>query len=147
VQALLEQIPAFFSEQQKLDACLGAAVDACIQVLKLGTGGKLQMFASTLPKVGKGALTQREQGRPATDSETQKAQEPASKHYRDMAADAAYFQVPCCGSHPPATAAWCQTPVLSVSWLATWRLGAYGVAVSYAVVAWSVQKQLVSDMC
>lgn len=67
------------------------------QVLKAGTGGKLCVFASTLPKVGTAALSQREQGRPlngtAAEKEVQKVQEPAHKHFRDMAANAADFQV------------------------------------------------------
>lgn len=51
VEGLLEQIPALFSQQQVVDACLGGAVEACIQLLKSHTGGKLHVFASILPKV------------------------------------------------------------------------------------------------
>ena len=91
MESLLEQIPSLFSQSQVVGACLGGAVDACIQLLKSGTGGKLHVFASSLPKVGKGALTHR--GEQAGDRDPQKAQEPAIKAYREMAADAAEFQV------------------------------------------------------
>ena len=52
VESLLEQIPELFARQQVVDAALGGAVDACIQLLKCHTGGRLHVFASTLPKVG-----------------------------------------------------------------------------------------------
>ena len=46
-------------------------------------------------QVGKAALVQRDQGsRSIGDKDVQKVQEPATKAYRDMAADAAEFQVP-----------------------------------------------------
>ncbi|KAK9908279.1 hypothetical protein WJX75_005414 [Coccomyxa subellipsoidea] len=91
VESALEQIPSLFRQSQVVGACLGGAVDACIQLLKSGTGGKLHVFASSLPKVGKGALAQR--GEQAGDRDPQKVQEPAIKAYREMAADAAEFQV------------------------------------------------------
>ena len=50
VKELLGQIPQLFAEQKALDSCLGGAVDACIQLLKSGTGGKLQVLATALPK-------------------------------------------------------------------------------------------------
>ena len=50
VKELLAQIPQLFAEQKALDSCLGGAVDACIQLLKSGTGGKLQVLATALPK-------------------------------------------------------------------------------------------------
>jgi hypothetical protein len=90
VESALEQIPSLFRQSQVVGACLGGAVDACIQLLKSGTGGKLHVFASSLPKVGKGALAQR--GEQAGDRDPQKVQEPAIKAYREMAADAAEFQ-------------------------------------------------------
>ena len=51
VDSVLEQIPALYGQNQVVGACVGGAVDACIQLLKLGTGGKLHVFASCLPKV------------------------------------------------------------------------------------------------
>lgn len=99
---MLEQIPSLFGQNQTVDACLGGAVDACIQLLKSATGGKLHVFASTLPKVGRAALTNRaDQGRTG-DKDPQKVQEPAVKDYRDMASDAAEFQV-CMHAHPAPT--------------------------------------------
>ncbi len=93
---MLEQIPSLFGQSQVVGSCLGGAVDACIQLLKLGTGGKLHVFASALPKTGKAALTQRAEQ--TGDKDLQKVQEPAVKAYREMAADAAEFQV--CIAYP-----------------------------------------------
>ena len=50
VEALLQQIPELFAKQQVVDAALGGAVDACTQLLKSHTGGKLHVFATSLPK-------------------------------------------------------------------------------------------------
>jgi hypothetical protein len=54
VEGLLQQIPELFTKQQVVDAALGGAVDACIQLLKAHTGGKLHVFATSLPKARNG---------------------------------------------------------------------------------------------
>ena len=54
-------------------------------------------------QVGKAPLTPRDQAANSTgDKDVQKAQEPANKAYRDMAADAAEFQA-CFSAHCPST--------------------------------------------
>ena len=53
VKVLLGQIPQLFVEQKAIDSCLGGAVDACIQLLKSGSGGKLQVLATALPKASR----------------------------------------------------------------------------------------------
>lgn len=50
-------------------------------------------------QVGKGALTVREDARMVAEKDPQKVQEPAGPAFRDMAADAAEFQV-CSRLHP-----------------------------------------------
>lgn len=57
VKTLLGQIPELFKDQKAIDCCLGGAVDACIQLLKGGTGGKLQVFATALPKASSTACS------------------------------------------------------------------------------------------
>ena len=49
--------------------------------------------------MGKGALTVREDARMVAEKDPQKVQEPAGPAFRDMAADAAEFQV-CARLHP-----------------------------------------------
>lgn len=51
MESVLEQIPSLYGQNQVVGACVGGAVDACIQLLKSGTGGKLHVFANSLPKV------------------------------------------------------------------------------------------------
>ena len=54
-------------------------------------------------QVGKAPLTPRDQAARSTgDKDVQKVQEPATKAYRDMAADAAEFQA-CSSAHCPLT--------------------------------------------
>ena len=40
-----------FAASKVLDSCFGGAVEAAIEVLKAGTGGKIVAFVATLPKV------------------------------------------------------------------------------------------------
>lgn len=51
MEAALEQIPRLFAGSKVLDSCFGGAVEAAIEVLKAGTGGKIVAFIATLPKV------------------------------------------------------------------------------------------------
>ena len=51
VEAALEQIPRMFAASKVLDSCFGGAIEAAIEVLKAGTGGKIVAFVATLPKV------------------------------------------------------------------------------------------------
>lgn len=51
MEAALEQIPRMFGNSQVLDSCFGGAIEAAIEVLKAGTGGKVVAFVATLPKV------------------------------------------------------------------------------------------------
>ncbi|KAL0036794.1 hypothetical protein WJX79_010207 [Trebouxia sp. C0005] len=91
--SLLESIPKMFSQTQHADACVGAAVQASIDTLKEGLGGKLHVFMSSLPKLGLHGLTPRHAG-PATDNQQkQMVLLPAHKGYQQMAEDAAEHQV------------------------------------------------------
>lgn len=40
-----------FASSKVLDSCFGGAIEAAIEVLKAGTGGKIVAFVATLPKV------------------------------------------------------------------------------------------------
>lgn len=91
--SLLESIPKMFCHTQHADACVGAAVQASIDTLKEGLGGKLHVFMSSLPKLGLHGLTPRQAG-PATDNQQkQMVLLPAHKGYQQMAEDAAEHQV------------------------------------------------------
>ena len=65
-------------------------------------GGKLHVFASSLPKVGTKALVVRDAGGRTNEREPLKLMEPASKEYRELAESAADGMVRSPGPHPPA---------------------------------------------
>ncbi|KAK9809653.1 hypothetical protein WJX73_000552 [Symbiochloris irregularis] len=92
VERLLQQIPGMFAGTQILDSCGGAAIQACIQALKEGVGGKLHVFMTTLPKAGIHALQMRE-GNVAAEGKDAKVMLPASKDYSALATQAADAQV------------------------------------------------------
>lgn len=91
--SLLESIPKMFSQSQHADACVGAAVQASIDTLKEGWGGKLHVFMSSLPRLGLHALTPRQAAAPTDTQQKQTALMPQHKGYQQMAEDAAEHQV------------------------------------------------------
>ncbi|KAK9832002.1 hypothetical protein WJX81_007680 [Elliptochloris bilobata] len=93
VEAALEQIPRMNADTKILDSCLGGAIEAAIEVLKAGTGGKIVAFVAALPKVGARPLAPRDQAAPAGEQDPQRLQEPAGTSYTELACAAADFQV------------------------------------------------------
>ncbi|KAK9850464.1 hypothetical protein WJX84_009840 [Apatococcus fuscideae] len=90
---VLERIPQL---QQQLGphqpVCTAAAIDAGVQMLQAGEGGKLHVFLTSLPKnAGKHSLEARDQSHSQDDP--QLSLQPGSKSFLALAASAAEYQV------------------------------------------------------
>ena len=93
LKSLLESIPKTFAGSQVGPSAGGAALNAAIDGLKSGVGGRLVAFVSSLPQFGALSLRPREAGRPPSDRDTLDVMIPEGKAYTALAQDAAAHQV------------------------------------------------------
>ena len=80
VANLLDVLPDMFKSNRTVDTSLGLAVEAGFQVMG-NIGGKMCVFQSCLPKVGKGSLRPRENPRALGTAEENKLLAPVSDLY------------------------------------------------------------------
>ena len=78
-----------------------------------GSGGKLHVFISSLPKLGLHGLTPRQGSAPNNSQQKQSVLQPAHKGFQTMAEDAAEHQVRTSASHPATQPAWILLPQIA----------------------------------
>jgi protein transport protein SEC24 len=94
LQKLLGSIPASMAaDPAQGESCGGAAIKSAIEALKGGVGGRLRVFACTLPRRGVMQLRPRDSGRAPSDKDPLENMAPANKDWASLAADAADHQI------------------------------------------------------
>uniref|UniRef100_A0A7S0GUT4 Uncharacterized protein n=1 Tax=Amorphochlora amoebiformis TaxID=1561963 RepID=A0A7S0GUT4_9EUKA len=88
----LENLPQMFAETKEIEAALGPALEAAYEVMK-PVGGKLSVFASTLPSIGKGRLTNRDDPTKLGKPDEHKLLLAADGYYKDLAFRLSHVQI------------------------------------------------------
>lgn len=94
IRDLLQQLPTRYSTSYESGSCLGAALQAAHKMMA-GTGGRVTVFQATLPTIGPGALTAREDPnlRAGTSGATQQLLNPANDFYKRLALECSGQQI------------------------------------------------------
>ncbi|KAI8063182.1 hypothetical protein BC940DRAFT_336035 [Gongronella butleri] len=94
IKALLEKLPDMFRDTANVNNALGPALQAAYKMLS-PSGGKIVCLQSTLPNVGIGALTSREDVKLLGTAKESTLLAPASPFYKSFAVDCSRSQVAC----------------------------------------------------
>ena len=92
LKAFLNELPNMYLNTRTNEQCFGAAVKACLMVMK-ENGGKLSVFSSTLPSVGILPIARRDGPKNAQDKDVNKLLQPQESGYSKLAITAAEYQV------------------------------------------------------
>ena len=92
VEGFLDNLPTMFAQNQATEACLGPALKAAFTVMK-NIGGKMNVFLSTLPTLGDGALKLRENYRMMGTPEETKLLKPESTWYKETGVELCRAQI------------------------------------------------------
>lgn len=92
VEGFLDSLPTMFAHNQATEACLGPALKAAFTVMK-NIGGKMNVFLSTLPTLGDGALKPRENFRMMGTPEETKLLKPESTWYKETGVELCRAQI------------------------------------------------------
>lgn len=92
IEQLLDKLPTMFEQTLNIDTAYGAAVDAAARALK-HFGGKVLTFLSSLPTVGPGKLTQREDRKVLGTEKERPLLQPADDFYKNAAVAASGAQI------------------------------------------------------
>nr|NVI77939.1 Sec24AB ortholog [Cucujiformia] len=91
VKDLLEQLPGRYKDSYDNNSALGAALQAAHRLMS-ATGGRVTVFQASLPNVGVGALTAREDPNQRSSSEVNNLK-PANDFYKRLALDCSSQQI------------------------------------------------------
>lgn len=92
VEAVLRKLPMLFANTQKADCAFGSAVSAVFSILQ-PLGGRIISLLSSMPKVGQGALRDREDPKLYGTAKEVSLLMPALTFYKDLAAQMGYHQI------------------------------------------------------
>lgn len=95
VLALLGRLPGLVSETRVIDSCLGAAAAFGLDALRR-YGGRVVLFASTLPSTGLGMLKNRDSVAPTPADKVSPLHLPQSEYYAKIGKDAAALGISFC---------------------------------------------------
>ncbi|KAF8817997.1 putative transport protein Sec24 [Cardiosporidium cionae] len=94
--SLLDQLPNMWAKNTTVETCMGSAVDAAFMAMN-HVGGKLSIFISTLPTIGKFALSKN--SRSSSKQKTAAAElemqflRPSDESYKSIGTDLAQYQI------------------------------------------------------
>lgn len=94
VQSLLENLPLMHGKTDDVEAALGPALKAALDVMK-PVGGKLSMFSATLPSIGVGRLMNRANPNKLGKPDEHKLLLPASDYFKEEAFKFSHNQISC----------------------------------------------------
>nr|NVI77997.1 Sec24AB ortholog [Cucujiformia] len=91
IKDLLNQLPSRYNNSYDNNSALGAALQAAHRMMS-ATGGRVTVFQSSLPNVGPGALTAREDPNQRASAEVHNLK-PANDFYKRLALDCSSHQI------------------------------------------------------
>jgi len=94
VQSLLQNLPAMHGKTGDVEAALGPALQAALDVLK-PVGGKMNVFSASLPSIGKGRLMNRANPNKLGKPDEHKLLVPATEFYKEEAFKFSHNQISC----------------------------------------------------
>jgi len=92
VETLLKKMPNMFQATQNVENVFGVALKAAYDIVK-GLGGKLIVFASSLPSLGVGKLTNREDLKLLGTDKEVTLMNPDDSYYKNFALDCSRLQI------------------------------------------------------
>ncbi|WPT14116.1 Protein transport protein Sec24-like CEF [Picochlorum sp. SENEW3] len=95
LKQLLARIPELYKDTKTAESAGGAAIQSCIDALRVVGGGKLLSFICSLPHKGALSLRPREAGKPPSEKDALDIMTPVGngKQYSDIAKQAAQHQI------------------------------------------------------
>mmetsp|Transcript_10452 Transcript_10452/g.19075 ORF Transcript_10452/g.19075 Transcript_10452/m.19075 type:complete len:883 (-) Transcript_10452:235-2883(-) len=94
VNSLLEALPQMHAATQQIETAFGPALEATLEVMK-AVGGKVSVFASNLPSIGKGRLINRDNPQKLGKADEHKLLLAGSQYYKDLAFKMSHVQISC----------------------------------------------------
>nr|NVI77946.1 Sec24AB ortholog [Cucujiformia] len=91
IKDLLNQLPTKYNSSYDNNSALGAALQAAHKMMS-ATGGRVTVFQASLPNIGPGALTAREDPNQRASAEVQNLK-PANDFYKRLALDCSSHQI------------------------------------------------------
>jgi len=92
IESFLDRMPTIFAQNDAIESCLGPALQAAY-MLMMHVGGKLLVFQSILPSLGRGALQSREDVKLLGTEKEAVMLQPATDYYKTIALDCSKNQI------------------------------------------------------